>query len=244
MRTAQPDQSVFPHDVTVIVGGYGSGKSEVAVNLARWRKEGGDRPVALADLDLINPYFRSREAVHQLQALGIRTLVPPGEHCHADLPIVIPEVKGAIEQPDGYLILDVGGDDLGARVLSSLSDAFLADRYDMILVHNANRPFSNEVAGTRRIMKEIESASRLRFSGVIANTHLMDDTTPETIRDGLKVSREVADAVGIPLLCVTTVAAVAEKLDPKQLGAPVLVLERNLLKPWEVRSGSTNTERA
>lgn len=244
MRIAQPDQSVFPHDVTVIVGGYGSGKSEVAVNLARWRKQAGSRPVALADLDLINPYFRSREAVRQLEALGIRTLVPPGEHCHADLPIVIPEVKGAIQRPEGYLILDVGGDDLGARVLSSLSDAFLANSYNMILVHNANRPFSNEVEGTQRIMREIESASRLRFSGVIANTHLMDDTTPETILDGLKVSREVAEAVGIPLLCITTVATVADQLDPKRLGVPVLVLERNLLKPWEGRSGSSKTERA
>ena len=113
----------FSKSILIIVGGYGSGKSEVAVNLSRQLVNAGSAPVAIADLDIVNPYFRSREASEQLTSLGIRTINPAGGQKYADLPIILPEIKGAIEQRQGVLVLDVGGDDVGARVLSSLSES-------------------------------------------------------------------------------------------------------------------------
>ena len=167
----------FDRDIIVIVGGYGSGKSEVSVNLARNLVRTTDRPVTIADLDIVNPYFRSRETAQALGALGIRSLVPEGEMAQADLPIVIPQIKGAIQAPQGPLILDVGGDDAGATILKSLADAFTPGGYELLLTVNAYRPFTSDVAGTTKVMSEIETAGGLDFTGLISNSHLIEQTT-------------------------------------------------------------------
>jgi len=223
----------FAHKIIVIVGGFGSGKSEVSVNLAAHLSRSSTDPVSIADLDVINPYFRSREAARELAAIGVKSLIPAGENVHADLPIIIPEVKGAIEAPEGPLILDVGGDDLGARVLSSLRDAFPETGYDLLLVHNANRPFTSDVKGSLKVLSEIRATSRLEFTGLICNAHLMSNTTPETVLEGLKLTREVGSAAKLPVVFLSVVTEVLARLDPESIDCPVLPLNRSLLKPWE-----------
>ena len=223
----------FSNKIIIVVGGFGSGKSEVSVNLAAFLARSLTEQVTIADLDIINPYFRSREAAKELASLGVKSLIPAGENVHADLPIIIPEVKGAIEQPEGTLILDVGGDDLGARVLSSLRDAFPSSGYDLLLTHNANRPFTSDVKGTLKVIGEIQAASRLNFTGIICNTHLMDNTTPEVVMTGLKMSREVSVAAKLPVVFLSAVTEVLEKMDPELIDCPMLPLTRSLLKPWE-----------
>ena len=107
--------------IVIVTGNYGSGKTEVSVNLAvENRARGID--VRLADLDLVNPYFRSREARHQLRDLGIEVILPHEQYMAADLPILVPEVAGAIREQKAMVILDVGGDDVGATVLAALAD--------------------------------------------------------------------------------------------------------------------------
>jgi Mrp family chromosome partitioning ATPase len=101
--------------IVAIVGNYGSGKTEVAINLAVNCKRSG-LEVRIADLDLVNPYFRTREAENALEALGIKVILPPREFLHADLPILSPAIAGMVQQPDGLTLLDVGGDDAGATV--------------------------------------------------------------------------------------------------------------------------------
>ncbi|UCC43124.1 MAG: cobalamin biosynthesis protein CbiA [Candidatus Zixiibacteriota bacterium] len=226
---------VFDREVVVIVGGFGSGKSEVSVNLARVLAQQGDKPVSIGDLDIINPYFRSREAAEVLADLGVKSLVPPGSLAEADLPIIIPEIKSAIQKRDGLLILDVGGDDLGARVLSSLRDAFSADSYEFLMVLNLRRPFTSTVEGSLSVIGEIEDAAGLKLTGIISNTHLMDDTTDEIILEGLEVSREVAARTGLPIKFVSMETSIAGRFDPRKINLPVLTLNRELLKPWEQR---------
>ena len=102
-----------------IVGNYGSGKTEVSINLAVNRKRSG-LDVRLADLDLVNPYFRTREARTQLEALGIDVILPPEQYLHADLPVLSPVIAGMIKKTDGLTLLDLGGDDVGALVLAAL----------------------------------------------------------------------------------------------------------------------------
>lgn len=224
---------VFEKRVIVIVGGFGSGKSEVSVNLARHLASHSDQPVTIADLDIINPYFRSREAAELLADIGVKSLIPGGSLRQADLPVIIPDVKAAIEASTGYLILDVGGDDLGARVLKSLGDAFHPGEYDLLLVLNKNRPFTADVAGSIRVIAEIEAASALSFTGIISNTHLMELTDRQAIIDGLELSRQVAKEVGVSVRMVSLTKPLLEHFNGGDLEVPVLVLDRSLLKPWE-----------
>ncbi|HSM74885.1 MAG TPA: cobalamin biosynthesis protein CbiA, partial [Desulfobacterales bacterium] len=127
--------------VIIIVGNYGSGKSEVAVNLAVHNRRAG-RSVRIADLDLVNPYFRTREARRPLAALGIEVILPPERYLHADLPILDPAVAGAVLAPGDITILDMGGDGVGATVLAALADAFRNRPPRMLQVVNPYRPFT------------------------------------------------------------------------------------------------------
>ena len=224
---------LFGRDVIVIVGGFGSGKSEVSVNLARHLVATDSRPVALADLDIVNPYFRSREASAGLATLGIKSLVPAGAYATADLPIIIPEIKSAIQQPGGWLILDVGGDDIGATVLNSLSDAFTPGAYDLLFTLNAYRPATSNVEGTLKVMAEIERAGGLKFTGLIANSHLIEQTTPEEILHGIDLARQVSSRTGLPVVFVSAVDSVLARIDAPRIPYPVLAMNRSLLKPWE-----------
>lgn len=231
----------FSKRVIVIVGGYGSGKSEVSVNLARLLAQRDDRSVSIADLDIVNPYFRSREAAAELEQFGVRSLIPPGEQTHSELPIIIPEIRAALEDSSGTLLLDVGGDDVGARVLSSLADAFHAGEYEMLLVLNERRPFTADLPGALKMLADIEAASRLRFTGIISNTHLMANTTVETVRVGLKLARTVSERTGLPVRFLSVMNDLAVQFPDGEIDLPVLVLDRALIKPWE-RKGSTWTD--
>jgi len=228
----------FSKSILIIVGGYGSGKSEVAVNLSRFLATTGSEPVAIADLDIVNPYFRSREAAKQLEALGIRAINPTGEQAHADLPIILPEIKGAIEQHQGVVVLDVGGDDVGARVLSSLAESFEAGSYEMLLVLNARRPFTSDVDGCLKMIAEIEASSRLKFTGIIANTHLLEETTARIMLDGLDLARRVSERSGLPIAFVSGLREVVESSEFDDLQVPMLPLKRALLKPWETNAAN------
>jgi MinD-like ATPase involved in chromosome partitioning or flagellar assembly len=226
----------FEKETIIIVGGYGSGKSEISVNLARLLAQSRNEPVAIADLDIINPYFRSREAALELRQLGIRVIIPPGEQAYAEIPIIIPEVRQAIEDHEGKLILDVGGDDTGARVLSSLYDAISAKPYDLLLVLNANRPFTADIKGCRKIISEIEKSSRLKFTGIISNSHMMEATSKEIILEGLKLADEVSQDTKLPIKFVSAIPSVLDEFKTDEINVPVLTLDRSLLKPWERRS--------
>ncbi|RKX22574.1 MAG: cobalamin biosynthesis protein CbiA [Candidatus Zixiibacteriota bacterium] len=227
----------FSKKIIIIVGGYGSGKSEVAVNLACYLKANQDYDIAIADLDIINPYFRSREAIKALTELGIKSIVPEGGQFYADLPIILPEIKGAIEKNnDDLLILDVGGDDTGSRVLSSLSDAFVNVEYEMLLVLNARRPFTSNLEESTKMIKDIEKSSRLKFTGLISNTHLMENTTKEIILEGVELARVVSKKLNLPLLFVSGLKNILKEIDGTKLNEATLPLERQLLKPWEIKN--------
>ena len=227
---------VISSDIIIIVGGYGSGKSEVSVNLARHLvggQHGAKLPITIADLDIVNPYFRSREATEELEALGVKAIHPKGDQRHADLPIILPEIKSELLKREGTMVLDVGGDDVGARVLSSLADAFTPGEYELLFVVNANRPFTSTVEGCLKTMDEIERSSRLKFTGLIANTHLLENTDEATILGGLRLAREVSERTKLPVSFLSALGDVLEKINTRKIDVPVLPLTRSLLKPWE-----------
>lgn len=224
----------FTERIVIFAGAYGSGKTEVAVNFAIQLIQNSAQPVSIIDLDIVNPYFRSRQAAVEMERFGVRAIMPVGEHCHADLPIIVPQIRAAIEnEADGKIVIDVGGDDLGARVLGSLSDAFAANAYQFLMVLNAHRPFTATVEGAIKMMSAIAGSSRLRFTGIVSNTHLIGETTPQTILDGIKHAKQVSEVIGIPVVFAAGMDEVIDKIDPRAAGVPLFSLSRRMLKPWE-----------
>lgn len=226
--------------VTILVGPSGSGKTEIAVNLAMaWQDRGAQ--VTLVDLDLVKPYFRCRLAKADLAARGVRLAAPAGDRFYADLPILVPEARaaGRLGPPDAVrVVFDVGGDDLGARPLGSLADVLDPAAADLLFVVNTHRPFADDLASLRRALAAIQRAARMAVTGLVANTHLMDDTLPETVRHGLQVARDLEAATGIPLRFGAALARLAWAF-PRAAGTSeipaMLFLERYILPPFGAR---------
>ncbi|MCP4601815.1 MAG: cobalamin biosynthesis protein CbiA [Proteobacteria bacterium] len=218
--------------LVIIVGNYGSGKTEVAVNLAVKLKASGKK-VSIADLDIVNPYFRCREALDTMEGFGIRVVVPRGEQHFGDLPIIMPEIKGMLRPTDGEIsIFDVGGDDVGATPLSSLVEALGDQPYSLLQVINSRRPFTNTVEGCLKMKETIESSSRLKVSGLVVNSHLLDETTPEIIMEGVDIAHQVSSQAGVPIEFVAAMSDFIKSPEISDLKVPILKLERIMLPPW------------
>ncbi len=222
----------------VIVGNYGGGKTEVAVNLAAYFRYKGES-VTIADLDLVNPYFRTREARDALRRIGVEVILPDEGYLNADLPILSPSVAGMIRRRGGVRILDVGGDDAGATVLASLGDSFEKSPVAVIQVVNPFRPFTETFEGCIKIRREIESASKIEISGLIGNPNLIDSTTIDTIYDGYGFVKELSERMAVPLLFLAVSWELLPDIDPSFFDCPILPIKRQLVPPWKKPAGLT-----
>jgi rhodanese-related sulfurtransferase len=219
--------------VVIIVGNYGSGKTEVTINLAADQQAKGTR-VRVADLDLVNPYFRTREARRALTDLGIEVILPPEGWLQADLPILSPQVAGLIRNPGELAILDAGGDAVGATVLAALADALHAGNspLQMLQVINPFRPNTDTVARCQSMRRSIEAASRLKVTGWIGNAHMMDETTADHIDQGYRLMLSLAETSGLPLICMTAADSLVEQVLSMPIDCPLLTIRRQLVPPW------------
>ncbi len=222
---------MFGRRVTVVVGPYGSGKSEIALNAALARSDEGR--VALLDLDLVKPFLRARGAREWLEARGVEVVAPAGDNAFADLPILLPRVRTLLRDPGVRVVADVGGDEAGSRVLGSLADAFPERETDLLLVLNFRRPFAETVEQAMAMARGIEVASRRRLTGVVSNTHLKQETTPEVVREGYDLAVRTAARLGVPVVAVAVDEALADRLDPGGFACPVFGLRGLLRLPFE-----------
>lgn len=218
--------------IVIIVGNYGSGKSETAVNLAANAKKQG-KTVKITDLDLVNPYFRTREARASLEALGVEVILPDPKYMHADLPILTPAVGGMIKNPAQLTILDAGGDDVGATVLAALADVIKYQEVQMIQVINPLRPFTENLEGCLTMKKEIEASAKIKVTGLVSNANLIDETTPEIIYQGYDLVRQMSDATGLNIEFITASTRLMPELDTDRFDCPVLPIDRKLAPPWK-----------
>lgn len=294
--------------INIFCGGFGAGKTEVAVNFSLRMRELGRR-VSIADLDIVNLYFRSREVREQLGSQGIDVIVPGGALVNADLPIVVPEVRGAIEgnadcrvtndeclsgdyhkdtkapslsrsqksdgrwqkaevaEPDDegrsghhhedtkaqrgqisgagvqspesnvqgppVVVLDLGGDPAGAKVMASIAEGMRPEDYSGLFILNSRRPFTATVDAARRMMDDISSAARIGVDRIVVNSHLIDETTPAVIEEGIALGERVARTTGATIAFVAVQRAMLEQFDAPGCPYPVMVLDRLMLKPWE-----------
>lgn len=218
--------------IVIICGNYGSGKSEIAVNLAAQSSLKG-MEVKITDLDLVNPYFRSREARVALERIGVQVILPDRQYMHADLPILAPAVAGMIQQPSELTILDVGGDDVGVTVLAALENYLKQKTVHMLQVINLFRPNTGTVEGCLKIKQEIEASSKMKITGLVSNANLIDETTPEHIYMGYDLVMEVAAATGLKIEFITASSQMIPKLDMNRFHCPVLTIDRTLVPPWK-----------
>ncbi len=222
--------------ITIFTGHLGSGKTELAINFALSLKERG-LPTSVIDVDVVNPYFRTRLVREKLEQLGLTVICPRGEWMRADIPALPPAIRGVLEDPGRYGVFDVGGDEVGATVLGRFKPLLPAGDYHLWLVVNACRPFTRDKEGIISMLEGIEKACRLQVTGLVSNTNLGAVTDEETILTGHRVVQEAASALNLPVVMVAARRELVEQLRPhlpREL--PVLPLNLFMQAPWQVFS--------
>ena len=200
--------------VTLLAGHYGSGKTNIAVNLAMKRKsEGFD--VTVADLDIVNPYYRTKDSEEELKAAGIPLISSPFANSNVDLPALPQELYRIVDETDTHMVVDIGGDDRGAYALGRFAQKLKDENdYEMILVINKYRPLTADEKDAVAIMKEIEEAGHLPFTAIVNNSNLGKETTAEDVLASVSYAEKMAKDTGLPLLLTT----VREDLLPELTG--------------------------
>jgi len=198
--------------LTLFAGHYGSGKTNIALNWASWLRAQG-HPVAVADIDIVNPYFRTKDAEKQLAEQGISLIVSAFANSNVDVPALPKEIYALVGDRSTYGVLDIGGDDRGALALGRYAPAILAeDDYEMLFVANAARPLTRTVDDALAVLREIEGACGLPFTGIVNNTNLGPDTTAETVLSSRAYAEGLAQAAGLSLKMTTVDERVAAEL--------------------------------
>ncbi len=196
--------------ITLFCGHYGSGKTNIAVNYALKLKADG-LDVALADLDIVNPYFRSKDSTAELEKAGVRVIALPFANSSVDLPALPSQAYSLVQNRSEYAVLDIGGDDRGAYALGRFVPYILEENdYEMVYVVNFFRPLTHTVDQAIEVMGEIESACGLKFSAVINNSNLGAESTAETVRSTSEKAEELRRRTGLPLFATTAEAGIAE----------------------------------
>ena len=217
----------------IFTGRFGSGKTEVAINFALHMRQHTHDTISvpsrtiLIDLDIVTPYFRSREVAEMMQTRGVDVIAPASVSQHLDVPGITPEILGVLQNDERNVVLDVGGDEQGARALGQYSSLLRQTSYTMYFVVNPYRPFTQDTEGIRNSIAEIEHSSRLLVTGLISNPHIMADTTPDDIIDGQRVVERASRQLALPI----AFTAIEQRMIPMvegQLPAelPVLPIER------------------
>lgn len=218
--------------IVVVVGHYGSGKTNFSVNLAVDFKKAG-KDVVLVDLDIVNPYFRSADFAALMEEKGIGLIAPVYARSNLDIPALTGELDGAIDGGK-TLVLDVGGDDAGAAALGRYSASIReAGGCDMLYVVNGYRYLTRTAEEAAEILGEIEKKARLTVTGVVNNSNLSNDTTAQDVARTMGFAQETADRYGVPFLFTTVSKSLAEEtraLVPERELYPVDIYVK---KPWE-----------
>ncbi len=212
--------------ITIFSGHYGSGKTNIAVMTAVAAREVYPK-VAIADIDIVNPYFRTKDSEELLALHDIRLICSPYANSNVDIPALPQDIYAVTDDKTTRFILDVGGDERGALALGRIAPAIREENdYDMICVINRYRPLTCDVYSTLEVMREIEAAAGLKFTALVNNSNLGVETTADTVRDSYAYADDVARAAGLPLIYTT----VPDFLYPEMMGEGRAVFPLTLQK--------------
>ena len=217
--------------IRLFIGHYGSGKSEVSLNYVTKLREQVDGEVALADLDVVNVYFRTREKKDLMRNLGITPIDSSIETTTLDVPAVSAEIMRPLHDDSVNYVIDVGGDNVGGRVVGRFAKQFEQDDYDMFYVVNANREKTQTAKEVLGYIDAIEASSKLKVTGLVNNTHLLRETTVEDVIKGQEIARQVSEIKNIPIKYVCCLESLINKL-PKDLEGEILPMKLYLREEW------------
>ena len=213
--------------LTILCGHYGSGKTNVAVNIAAELKKSREI-VTVADLDIVNPYFRTKDSAAYFEEQGIRLICSAYANSNVDIPALPQEMYALTDDRSMTAVLDIGGDDRGALVLGRLAPKILLENdYEMLMVINCYRPLTRDAASTLEVMAEIEYAGGIRFTGLVNNSNLGAVTTAEDILASRDYAEEVARLSGLPIVMTSVRQDLYPAVEGKVPHAFPLGLQKN-----------------
>ena len=216
--------------VTLILGHYGSGKTNIAVNLAVAYRKVRER-VAIADLDIVNPYFRTKDSLDLLKEKDIRLIVSEYANSNVDIPALPQDMYAVTDDKGLTCVLDIGGDDRGALVLGRLRPEILRENdYEMLLVINMYRPLTATPEEAIEVLREIETAANMRCTGIVNNSNLGRETTAADVLASIPYAEEVSRLSGLPIVMTTAEETVAKELFGKVKDLFPLVLQKNFIE--------------
>jgi len=215
--------------INILCGHYGSGKTNVAVNLALKLSEIKKNVVAL-DLDIVNPYFRTKDSTNELEKAGVKLIASEFANSNVDIPALPQEMYSVTDNRDITAVLDVGGDDRGALALGRLAPKILEEEnYQMLMVINCYRPLTRDVQSTIEVMREIEAASKIKFTGLVNNSNIGRETTAEDVLKSKEYAQQISEKTGLEIALTTVNEGLFEKLEGKMPNLFPLSLQKNLL---------------
>lgn len=198
--------------VTLFAGHYGSGKTNIAVNYALHLKKQG-KGVKIADLDIVNPYFRTKDSIDELMAAGVELISPTFANSNVDLPALPAEAYSLVQQKNYYAVMDIGGDDRGAYALGRYRPYILEENnYEMVFVANFYRPLTTTPEDALEVMREIEAACGICFTAIVNNSNLGNDTTADDVEKSNVKARRLSEISGLPVIFTSAEATLADNV--------------------------------
>jgi hypothetical protein len=216
--------------IRVFTGHFGSGKTEIALNYALKLNDEGKK-VVIADLDIVNPYFCTRDEKELLENKGIRVVATPKEYSNAELGTIPLNTVSVFDDKSSEVVLDVGGDEQGSVALGQFNRFFNLEAYDMYFVINTARPSTSNTEDIIEYIKEIERASRLKVKYLINNSNLSFETEIRHITNGQEIIREVSAKTGLPIRYTVVREDLIDKL-PEQMDGELLPIKTYMQPPW------------
>jgi hypothetical protein len=224
--------------ITIYAGHYGSGKTTLAVSKAlSLREKFPCEKVALADLDIVNPYFRAADSKKLLDEKGIALIASQFANTNLEAPAMPGETASLFDSPEIHGVIDVGGDDRGAYALGRYAGLIEKSDYEMVLVCNRYRPLSRTPRQALETMREIEAASHVRFTGVAGNSNLGQETTAQDILDSLPYIHEVSSLSGLPVSAVCAASRLMDevrRLIGAEAGFELIGVEPLAIEKWRI----------
>ena len=215
--------------ITLFAGHYGSGKTNIAVNYALYLKSLGNA-VVIADLDIVNPYFRTRDSINELTNAGVRLISSEFASSNVDLPALPQDVYSILDNRGESAIMDIGGDDRGAYALGRYADAIKEENdYEMLFVFNKYRPLTPNAESALEIMREIENACKIKFTAIVNNSNLGEITTPEDVISSVSEAERLSEISALPVKMTTVHHTLVNNLNGKISNLFPLTLQNKIV---------------